>query len=225
MCLKSSIQRYKFTFQTFNETKIEHFSNIFPMSRVGSTPSKTRPSREGRSNMGHMGEFSLGFLLVTHVDPCWTYLPCLAGSNRPGEHDLDHGDQCFSESSQNFSPKKLMMPFDRGTPWMNKPIMVRSSISGYFGTKFFSFWPKLKISCIFHFLSKFYKFIFWHLLFELPTQTHTKNASRHVLYIPLGISSMSIIISPSDTRNRFSGHLPKPPSNYCLKKINGGRLI
>ena len=105
MCLKSSIQRYKFTFQTFNETKIEHFSNIFPMSRVGSTPSKTRPSREGRSNMGHMGEFSLGFLLVTHVDPCWTYLPCLAGSNRPGEHDLDHGDQCFSESSQNFSQK------------------------------------------------------------------------------------------------------------------------
>ena len=29
-----------------------------------------------------------------------------------------------------FFSKKLMMPFDRATPWMNKPIMVRSSIWG-----------------------------------------------------------------------------------------------
>ena len=28
----------------------------------------TRPSREGRSNMGHMGNFSLRFLLDSHVD-------------------------------------------------------------------------------------------------------------------------------------------------------------
>ena len=126
------------------------------------------------------------------------------------------GRPMFFRVFTKFFPKILMMPFDRATPWMNKPIMVRSSICGYFGTKFFNFWPKLKISCIFHFLST---------SFELPTQTHTKNASRHVLYIPLGISSMSIIISPSDTRNRFSGHLPKPPSNYCLKKINGGWLF
>ena len=70
----------------------------------------------------------------THVGP--TFPVWLARSNRPGEHDLDHVDPCFSESSQNFSKKNWWChSIEQRTPWIFLYILQEylSYFSGKFG--------------------------------------------------------------------------------------------